>query len=246
MRPSKLTKGICRAMTGTAIMKAEKTLVHYNAARTELAKAVKIDEVKAILHMATAAKVYAKQAQDKTMLADATEIMLRAKRKVGEMLITMEERGERRVRGTVKGRTYIGGKGSGRDSTKGSKTLDPASSPPSLRDLGITDGQSFEWRKLAREPAKEFEKTVREAKIGRKKPAPIKRDWPDGDAPKPEFDRQVFLFGARDALEIGQTVLDDIGEADFPNYKELEDAATKVVKMWNEVLIQLKRKGKSK
>ncbi len=226
-------------MTGTAIIKAEKTLVHYNAARTELAKAVKIDEVKGIRDMAMAAKVYARQAQDKTMLADATEIKLRAERKAGEILIAMEKTGERFTRGNVKGGTYTGGpKRIGKSSS--------STTTNKLSDLGITNQQSADWQRLAKTPEKQFEKVVSEAKAGRKKPTPIKRDWPDGEAPKPEFDRQVFLFGARDALEIGQTVLDDIAEADFPNYGELEDAAQKVVDMWKAILASLeKRKGTS-
>lgn len=225
-------------MTGTAlVVKAEKTLVNINAARTALAKAVRFDEVKHIHDVATATIVYARLAQDEAMLLDAQEIKERAARKAGGKLIAMKESGERRPQGNTKD-SYTGGPNRVIGKSKSDMTT--------LADLGITPVQSSEWQKLARQPEKEFEKAIAEARTPRKKkrkqksrPASAARQWPDGDAPEPEFDRQVFLFNAREATELGKSVLADIGDAKFDDYRALETVAGEVIAVWQSVLTRL-------
>lgn len=61
-------------------------LVRYDAACRALAAAVAVDEVKEIRNQAMAMRLYAKQAKNRQLEADAFEIRLRAERRVGDMM----------------------------------------------------------------------------------------------------------------------------------------------------------------
>jgi hypothetical protein len=117
-------------------------LVRYEAARTALAEAHRVDEVKNIRDKAEAMAAYARQAKDQELILWATEIKVRAERRAGEMLRQAAEHGERHHRGRV----------------------EAESKPPTLGDLGITNNQSSRWQQLASMSDEHFEAAVATAK----------------------------------------------------------------------------------
>lgn len=142
-------------------------LVRYEAARSALAEAHRVDEVKDIRDRAEAMAAYARQAKDSELIQYATEIKVRAERRCGELLTATE----RNKGATVKGRMAVE-----RHDTH----------TPTLTDMGLTRDESSRYQQLAAMPAEHFETAVatakatagevttafmlREAKKGRAKP----------------------------------------------------------------------------
>jgi hypothetical protein len=126
---------------------ASLNLVNYDAARTALAKAVRVDEVKDIRDKAAAMQAYAKQAKDRELIGYATEIRMRAERRAGQLLAEMAEKKERHT-----------GK-----AAKGSRVATP-SKQPKLADICVTKSQFSRWQKLADKSEKDFEAVVETAK----------------------------------------------------------------------------------
>lgn len=122
-------------------------LVKYDAARYALQQAVEIDEVKEIRDKAEAMAAYARQAKDTEMIQWVTEIKVRAERKAGEMLASMEK--------------HPGAKGVGSNQHE-VRSHDVTA--PKLSDLGITKNESSRWQKLAAIPETQFEQAVSAAK----------------------------------------------------------------------------------
>lgn len=105
-------------------------LIHYDRARQALAAARRVDEVKQIRDKAEAVRVYAKQAGDYELQNRAAEIRLLAERRAGQLLVEMENTGERQAK--EKGRPK------------------KVSSPMTLPKLGITRDQSSKWQRFAK------------------------------------------------------------------------------------------------
>jgi hypothetical protein len=120
-------------------------LIRYDAAKKALALASRFDEVKRIHDKATALLAYARQAGDFELQNTAAEIRILAERKAGQLLVNMEEVGQRQTREHGRPRK--------------------ASSPVTLSKVGITRNQSSKWQRLARLIDDEtFERALLQAK----------------------------------------------------------------------------------
>jgi N6-adenosine-specific RNA methylase IME4 len=123
-------------------------LVRYDAACRALAEAKQVDEVKDIRDKAVAMQVYAKQAKDRTLIEDATEIRMRAERRAGELLREMEK--NKGARSQLRGDVRVGGRA----------PTPPTDPTPKLADLGVTKTQSSRWQRLADLDGEMFESRV--------------------------------------------------------------------------------------
>lgn len=120
-------------------------LVRYEAARTALAEAHRVDEVKDIRDKAEAMAAYARQAKDQELILWATEIKVRAERKAGELLAQVP-----------------------REQSSGRK---PANSSDrkteyqkALSDSGLTQSAAYQYERLAAMPPEHFETAIAVAK----------------------------------------------------------------------------------
>lgn len=120
-------------------------LAKYEAARTALAEAHRVDEVKNIRDKAEAMAAYARQAKDSELIEYATEIKVRAERRCGELLTATD----RNKGATVKGRMAVE-----RHDTH----------TPTLADMGLTRDESSRYQQLAAMPSDHFETAVATAK----------------------------------------------------------------------------------
>lgn len=123
-------------------------LVRYEAARSALAEAHRVDEVKDIRDKAEAMAAYARQAKDQDLILWATEIKVRAERKAGEMLASMEKSHGSRFNG----RNEDGEVRRSHDDTA------------TLADIGVSKIQSSRWQQLASMSDEHFEAAVATAK----------------------------------------------------------------------------------
>jgi N6-adenosine-specific RNA methylase IME4 len=130
------------------------SLVHYDAARSALQKAHRVDEVKAIRDWAEAMRAYAKQANDTEMQTLAVEIKLRATRRLGEVGKQQRDKGE------------IAKKSQGRRKRNSDDIA--TVSKPTLKELGIDRRLSAMGAKLAAIPEERFEAIVAETGIKEK------------------------------------------------------------------------------
>lgn len=111
-----------------------------------------MDEVKNIHDVATAMKAYAKQAQDKQLEIDASEIRIRAERRLGEMI-----RQQKETVGLNEGRA-----GTGRPPLGGSEKEPPKDTRPTLAEVGISKKLSSRSQAIAAIPQEEFEEALDE------------------------------------------------------------------------------------
>jgi hypothetical protein len=121
------------------------SLIRYEAARTALAEAHRVDEVKDIRDKAEAMAAYARQAKDSELIQYATEIKVRAERRCGELLATTEKN--------------RGAQGIGTSALPASERT-----PPTLAEMGLTHNESSRYQQLAAMPAEHFETAVATAK----------------------------------------------------------------------------------
>jgi hypothetical protein len=129
----------------------EASLIRYEAARQALAEAHRVDEVKDIRDKAAAMQIYAKQAKDTELIEHATEIRLRAERRLGEMMIEQPK---------AKGGTEPG---VGRRGNAGLQET-RIDAPITLAQAGIDKNLAHRARKAAALSEEQFEEKISRAK----------------------------------------------------------------------------------
>jgi hypothetical protein len=132
-------------------------LTLYDAARTALANARNVDEVKSIRDRAVVLRAYARQAKDRGLELDAAEIRLRAERRLGEIIAAQKALPREKGGGMNRGER---GQLKGRDSSGGAKREPPENPTPTLDELGIDKKLSSRSQKLAAVPEAKFDKEV--------------------------------------------------------------------------------------
>jgi hypothetical protein len=116
-------------------------LIKYNAAKQALSEAKAVDEVRSVLNKALAMRLYAQQAKDKTLEADAAEIRARAERRVGEMMAQQPKATGTLLRGSCE---------------------NPREPIPTLAEAGIDKKLAHAARGLAALPEDIFEVKIQE------------------------------------------------------------------------------------
>jgi phage N-6-adenine-methyltransferase len=185
-------------------MSSGSRLMRYDAARRALAEAHRIDEVKAIRDKAVAMQAYAKQAKDAELSRHATEIRLRAERRLGELIA--EQPKAKGTRGQLAGKKA--GSGTGRGKAKAVsgtvKNTGPEKSVPTLRERGIDENLARRARKAATMPEEKYE-----AKIKRQTELAEKAASATGKAayPRAEFTGKSEWYTPAEYIEPAREVL---------------------------------------
>jgi N6-adenosine-specific RNA methylase IME4 len=122
-------------------------LTFYETAKMALAEARTVDETKKIRNKAERMAFAARQAKDRDLIADATEIQSRAERRLGELLLEAKRTGQ-----LHKG---------GRPSKKAEAAATAAAEQVSLEEAGISWKLSSKAQKLAEFPADQFESVLK-------------------------------------------------------------------------------------
>jgi len=129
-----------------------KELAKYEAAKHALAEAVRVDEVMDIRDKAAAISAAARVAKDRQLEIDASEIRIRAERRLGEM-IREQKQGEGLNKGAAAGGV--------KESPRGNYT-EPRDTTPTLADIGISKKLSSRAQAIAAIPKDDFEITLDE------------------------------------------------------------------------------------
>jgi len=167
-------------------------LVRYDAACHAIAQAKAVDEVKHIRDVSIAQKAYAKQAKNRQLELDASEIRMRAERRLGEMIAA-----QRQTIGLPSG-----GEKGGRKKLDGLRTI-PSNSRPSLPEAGIDKNLAARARKLAAMPQAKFDHMVATLRTP-SDPARFvshKSDTPEHYTPRAVLDLVEQVFGGKPDLD---------------------------------------------
>jgi hypothetical protein len=132
---------------------AEVHLIKYEAAKQAVIEALNettdLEEACGIRNQAIVIKKLAQLKEDRALIDTATEIRLRAQRRIGQLLKEMAERGERDP---------------GRGGDRKSRSHDATLKPKTLDDLGLNKSDSSRCQRVAELSKEDFEARVAETK----------------------------------------------------------------------------------
>jgi len=129
--------------------------VLYDSACRALAEARAVDEVKDIRDKAVALAAYAKQANNRTLEADAVEIRMRATRRLGQLIEQQKQTVglAKGSKGQLRGRNGSGG-----------VVITPPENLPTLESQGIDKNLAKQARRLAALPEEKFQEAISNAR----------------------------------------------------------------------------------
>lgn len=147
---------------GPVPTEAPTALSLYDRARQALAEARTVPAAKDTLNITEQLKLYARQAQDKEMLADVTELALQAERHLGALLLAADEAGELSRGGRPKkSSSPPSGRGRPVGGPETGSGGEPVFGKATLKEAGISKKLSMTAQKLARLPAAGFDNYLR-------------------------------------------------------------------------------------
>lgn len=135
------------------------SLIRYEAAKAALAEARAVDEILQVRNHAEQLKLYARQAKDLSLLADATEIRLRAERKLGVLLVNAKETGQLGI-GRPSRSNLSPTTGSDEEETEENGSAPEQFSRVTLEEAGIDRKLSSRAQKWARLGDEDFDATL--------------------------------------------------------------------------------------
>lgn len=183
-------------------------LIKYEAACRAVAECVAVDEVKDLHDKAAAMLAYGRMAKDKTLQSDASEIALRAERRLGELLAAQKTDG-----GLNSGAKLMGALPGAND---GSTAVVNHDRRPKLADAGISKDLSSRAQKIAAVPEAQFE-----AELAAKR----EREKQDGVRVTARLERAgEKAIKAKTAAQIEADRIDDDANEGFDPIAELEAA----------------------
>jgi N6-adenosine-specific RNA methylase IME4 len=154
----------------TAIARRDPVLMRLEHARTQLAQANDLQQVKRIADAASAAKIYARQQKlGGEAIAFANSVKLEAMRRLGEL-----------YQETPKNRGARGTKWAGK-TRRGTKRVPRLDEPPTLRELGLTKKESAIAKTLAElsiaqfAPVREGERSIHDVQKTKRRAARVTR-----------------------------------------------------------------------
>jgi phage N-6-adenine-methyltransferase len=165
-------------------------LVNYGAARQALAAAHAVDEVKDIRDKAAAMAHYAIQAKDTELSRMATEIRLRAERRLGELMSEMPKAKGNREPGT------------GSNQHKQARVSEKPT--PTLADQGIDKNLADRARKAAAMPVDKYEaKIARQVNLAEKAASATGK----GEYAKAEFTGEIEWYTPQNHIDDAREVM---------------------------------------
>lgn len=185
-------------------------LIKYEAACRALAECKAVDEVKSLVDKAAAMQAYGRMAKDRTLEIDASEIRIRAERRLGEMLAAQDlNKGGRPIIAET-----------GRQSR-------PVPSAPTLSQAGISKDLSSRAQKLAAVPEAQFE-----AELAAKR----ERDREEGARVSARLEKVgAQALKAKSPADARSAQIGDDAHDGFDPLEELEKANAEIAKLQAEL-----------
>lgn len=137
-------------------------LALFSVAKEALAEAVKVDEVKDVRDQAERIRLYGQQANDRTIIADATEIIMRAERRLGELLRSAHQTGQLGIGRPSRSNVEEGQEAPAEEEAETVEVVRPQR--VTLKEAGISKKLSTRSQKFAAVDETAFEAALRTAR----------------------------------------------------------------------------------